>query len=129
MVIGNFNEILFASDKEGGAPHHRSRLQAFQDALSDYMLEDIGYEGDKFTWFRGGLRERLDRAVANAGWVQLHPHASLCNLEMGKSNHRPICLDMEHLAGVADSSPIYKMKFEARWLSEETVEEVVKTAW
>ena len=93
------------------------------------MLEDIGYEGDKFTWFRGGLRERLDRAVANAGWILMHPLAGLCNLEMGKSDHWPILLDTDHLFGVADSSPIHKKKFEARWLAEDTVEEIVKTAW
>lgn len=92
------------------------------------MLEDIGYEGYKFTWFRGGLRERLDCVVSNAGWIHMHPLDGLCNLEMGKSDHRPICLDTDHLSGVADSSPVFKMKFEARWLDEDTVEETVKTA-
>ena len=32
-VIGDFNEILYSSEKEGGAPRHQSRMQAFQDAL------------------------------------------------------------------------------------------------
>ncbi|XP_073357794.1 uncharacterized protein [Aegilops tauschii subsp. strangulata] len=128
-VIGDFNEILYSSEKDGGAPRHQMRLQAFQDALSDCSLEDIGYEGDRFTWFRGGLRERLDRAVSNAAWLQLHPYAGLCSLEMGKSDHRPILLNTEHLAGVAESQPRRKMKFEERWLAEESVEEIVKTAW
>ncbi|XP_073362934.1 uncharacterized protein [Aegilops tauschii subsp. strangulata] len=52
-------------------------MQAFQDALMDCSLEDIGYHGDKFTFFRGGLRERLDRAVSNADWMEMHP---LCGL-------------------------------------------------
>jgi hypothetical protein len=55
--------------------------------------------------------------------------AGLCNLELGKSDHRPICLDTYHLAGVAEQRPSYGRKFEVRWLAEETVEEVVKTAW
>ena len=92
---------LYSSEKEGGAPRHHSHLQAFQDTLTDCLLEDIGYNGDKFTWFRGGLRERLDRAVSNAEWMEMHPMSGLSNLEMGKSDHCPICLDTEYLAGVA----------------------------
>ena len=58
----------------------------------------------------------------------LHPFASPANLEMGKSNHRPICLDTKYLAGVPDNRPGRTQKIEARWLAEETVEEIVKTA-
>ena len=92
-------------------------------------MEDIGYVGDNFTWFRGGLKERLDRAVTNADWMAMHSHATLCNLEMGKFDHRPILLDTEDLAGVEERKPKYDRRFEARWLEEETVEEIVKTAW
>ena len=95
----------------------------------DCSLEDIGYHGDKFTFFRGGLRERLDRAVSNADWMEMHPLCGLSNLKMGKSDHIPIFLDTEYLAGVASPSPSASHKFEARWLAEEAVEEVVKTAW
>lgn len=42
-----------------------------------------------------------------------------CNLEMEKSDHRSTLLGMDHLAGVADASPIYKQRFEARWLAED----------
>ena len=93
-------------------------MQAFQEALSDCDLEDLGYVGDKFTWFRGGLKERLDRAVMNGGWMNMHPYAGLCNSDMGKSDHRPIMLDTEYLAGVAEAKPQYKRRFEARWLEE-----------
>ena len=61
--------------------------------------------------------------------MRLHPWAGLCNLELGKSDHRPICLDTNHLVGVAEHVPSYGRKFEARWPAEEIVEEIVKTAW
>lgn len=127
-ILGDFNEILFSSEKEGGALRNQSRLQAFQDALSDYSLEDIGYIGDKFTWFRGGLKERLDRAISNVAWMELHPLVGLTNLEMEKSNHRPICLDTHYLSGVAATTQRRERRFEAKWLAEETVEEIVRTA-
>lgn len=59
----------------------------------------------------------------------MHPLVGLNNLEMGKSDHHPICLDTKYMSGVAESRPKYGRKFEARWLEEETVEEIVKTAW
>jgi exonuclease III len=126
LAIGDFNEILYSSEKEGGAPRARSRMQAFQDTLN---LEDIGCEGDIFTWFRGGTKERLDRAVGNAAWSAMHPLAGLRNLDKARSDHRPICLDTCHLAGVAEPQTCSQHKFEARWLNKETVEEIVKSAW
>ena len=77
VAIGDFNEILYSSEKEGRAPRQQAMMQLFQDARNDCSLEDIGYNGDKFTFFRGGLRERLDRAVSNPGWMDMHP---LCGL-------------------------------------------------
>jgi hypothetical protein len=64
-VIGDFNDILFSREKEGGNRRPHSFMKAFQDALTDCELEDIDFLGDKYTWNRGIIRERLDRAVAN----------------------------------------------------------------
>jgi hypothetical protein len=95
IVIGDFNEILFSHEKEGGnvRPHHY--MDAFRNSLMDCGLEDIGFSGEIFTWKRGRIRERLDRAVANGDWLQLHPGATLAHLEYTKSDHRPLLLDTE----------------------------------
>lgn len=71
----------------------------------------------------------VDHAVSNDDWMEMHLLTGLCNIEMGKSDHRPICLDTGYLAGVAAPRSRSGRKFEARCLVEETVEEVVKTAW
>ena len=65
LALGDFNEILFHHEKEGGRVRSQSQLQAFQTTLMDCELADIGYLGDVFTWQRGRIRERLDRGVAN----------------------------------------------------------------
>jgi exonuclease III len=65
LMVGDFNEILFHHEKEGGRVRSQSQLQAFQDALMDCELSDIGFSGDAFTWQRGKIREILDRGVAN----------------------------------------------------------------
>jgi hypothetical protein len=60
VLLGDFNEILFSHEKEGGNPRPHNFMQAFQDVLTGCGLEDIGYSGDMFTWRRGRIRERLD---------------------------------------------------------------------
>lgn len=59
----------------------------------------------------------------------MHPWAGVCNLDMGKSDHRSICMDTDNLTDVAAQRPSYGRKFEAKWLAEETVEEILKKAW
>jgi hypothetical protein len=46
-------------------------MDKFKEALDDYGLHDLGFEGDVFTWRNNShisehyIRERLDRAVAD----------------------------------------------------------------
>jgi hypothetical protein len=62
-------------------------MQAFQESLSDCNLEDLGYSGEVFTWKRGRIRERLDRAVSNGEWVNMHPGAVLQHMQYTRSDH------------------------------------------
>jgi hypothetical protein len=65
VMMGEFNEILYLHEKEGGNPRSQQYMSAFREALLDCKLEDLGFIGDNFTWHRGRIREHLDRAVAN----------------------------------------------------------------
>ena len=65
----------------------------------DCRLADILFTGDKFTWQRGRIRERLDHGVANTQWNLLFPSAQLKNGEMVKSDHRPLVVDTEGAQG------------------------------
>jgi hypothetical protein len=128
LVLGDFNEILFNYEKEGGRPRSQLAMKAFHDALNDCELEDMGYVGDLFTWRRGKLRERLDRGVVNDQWNACFPFASLINSETTRSDHRPLLVDTEYLSNTHGSTDRPR-RFEARWLQEDVVEEMVKAAW
>jgi hypothetical protein len=127
VIIGDLNEILYSHEKEGGNPRPQNYMQAFRDVLTDCSLDDIGFIGDPFTWRRGRIRERLDRALANRAWIDMNPGAVLKHLDYMKSDHRPILLDTEYQDPSINQRP--GRKFEARWLREESFEEVVKQAW
>jgi hypothetical protein len=94
LVLGDFNEILFNYEKEGGRPRSQRAMQDFDDSLKDCELEDMRYVGDLFTWIRGKFRERLDRGVVNDQWNNLFSFASLINSELTRSDHRPLLVDM-----------------------------------
>lgn len=50
LCSGDFNEILFNCEKEGGVPRSERCMEKFRQALEDCQLHDLGYVGDAFTW-------------------------------------------------------------------------------
>jgi endonuclease/exonuclease/phosphatase family metal-dependent hydrolase len=90
VVMGDFNEILYSHEKEGGNPRPQSYMQAFRDALADCELDDMEFSGEVFTWKRERIQERLDQAVASGSWLAMHPNAKLLHLEYIRSDHHPI---------------------------------------
>jgi hypothetical protein len=79
VCLRDFNEILWTGEKEGGPPRHQACMDRFREALEDYELVDLGFEGDPLTWRNNNhnnacyIRERLDRAVANKVWMSRFP--------------------------------------------------------
>ena len=50
LCCGDFNEILFNHEKEGGPPRAERCMEKFRQALEDCELQDLGFVGDAFTW-------------------------------------------------------------------------------
>jgi len=59
----------------------------------------------------------------------MFPNARLVNSEMVKSDHRPLIVNTDFLGGASEQLHMSPKRFEARWLKEETVEEIVQLAW
>ena len=126
--MGDLNEILYQLEKEGGNPWPPHFVQNFRDAIEDCRLSDCGYIREKFTWHRGGIRERLDCGLANDAWSNRFGDAVLQNLDYEQSDHRPIlmCLEAESQQEVRGPSVL---RFEAKWLKESQFQHVVENAW
>ncbi|KAE8665797.1 putative serine/threonine-protein kinase [Hibiscus syriacus] len=48
MVIGDFNELMFTTEKRGGLPRSEHQIQGFRSALLDCQLSYLGYTSDAF---------------------------------------------------------------------------------
>jgi hypothetical protein len=136
LVAGDFNEILFGHEKEGGQPKLQNAMENFRQTLADCGLDDLGFIGDAFTWrnhhhnANSYIRERLDRAVACVDWRRSNPLSRVINGDPRHSDHRPLIIDTgEREEAWRRRSIDVSPKFEAKWLEEEDCAERVKKAW
>lgn len=53
LCIGDYNEILFAEEKDGRLPKPMHLMQEFRSTLLHFGLIDLGYTGNIFTWDNG----------------------------------------------------------------------------
>lgn len=85
VCMGDFNEILYSFEKQGGAPKAQVYKDRFRNALSFCNLNDLGFDGDIFTWrnnnfcVEGYIWQRLDRVVGNAEWCSQFPGYKVIN--------------------------------------------------
>lgn len=131
MVIGDFNEICWQHEKDGGSGWNTARRRFLIEFMQTCNLVDLGFKGQGFTWerFCGDeliIRERLDRAIVNPEWLENWQNTCVIHCAMVGSDHCPILLD---------SNPICQIKkgrifrFETRWLKEEECGNIVKRLW
>ena len=128
LLSGDLNKIQSLHEKEGGNPRPQQYMHAFQNAIDDCERRDMGFLGDKFTWHRGRIRERIDRGLVNEAWDNVFPMAALENLQYNHSDHRPLLVNTEHY-----TVPVHgdgrRLRFESRWLREAQFNDSVMDAW
>lgn len=136
LCMGDFNEILFNNEKEGGPIRTPGGMEAFRRCLEDVQLEDLGFVGDPFTWRNnwhlasGYVRERLDRAIANVRWRCLFPLYKIINGDPRHSDQRPVIAELnEQARPMQGTGKVRAFRFEAAWLQEEGCAQVVEEAW
>jgi hypothetical protein len=136
LCVGDFNEILFSHEKEGGREKSQAKMDIFREAFEVRKLHDLGFEGDIFTWrnnrHRGDeyIRERLDRAVANDLWRLCFPMVRVFNSNPRHSDHRPVIVTSNRVSnGGGGRQERNSFHFEVSWLGEKKCVEVVAKAW
>jgi hypothetical protein len=45
LCLGDFNEILFGCEKEGGQPRPAAQMERFRNILEECKLDDLGFVG------------------------------------------------------------------------------------
>ena len=76
LCLGDFNEIVSMSEKQGGTQRSQNQMDGFRNVINLCNLRDLGYNGSDFTWCnkREGVDRiyvRLDRVLATDDWRSL----------------------------------------------------------
>jgi hypothetical protein len=134
MCVGDFNEVLEYTEKEGRAVRSESQMEGFRKVLAECQLSDLGFRGIPFTWSNhrqdtSFTKERLDRAVANREWCSLYRDISVYNLAAQTFDHCPIQVCFSNELESERFSYNRGFKFEEAWTHDSECMEVITDAW
>ncbi|KAH7851180.1 hypothetical protein Vadar_008241 [Vaccinium darrowii] len=98
--------------------------------VDDCGLVDLGFSGYPFTWRNNRcgddyVQERLDRVLASPSWCLLYDQASVSHLDTVGSDHSAILLNLRSVP----AKRRVPFRFDARWVENEEVHEVIRQAW
>ncbi|XP_042951290.1 uncharacterized protein LOC122285342 [Carya illinoinensis] len=132
LVLGDFNEILSNAEKSGGRDKPERQMKAFRDVIDECHLQDLGFNGNPFTWCNRRERahcisERLDRFLSNLKWHSFYPMASVIHGVIAYSDHVPIMLKLT--AGSVQGPRKKLFRFEAMWVDATDCKQVIQDAW
>ncbi|XP_060211737.1 uncharacterized protein LOC132639298 [Lycium barbarum] len=130
IVCGDYNSILNAEEKLGGAPHRLKKSLPFLDCINDCGLTDLGYFGHNYTWCNERknndvIWKRLDRVLANDEWTNFLPNTTVQHLTRTSSDHCPLLVS----ACNDDANFIKYFRFLNFWEEQPDFYNVVKLNW
>lgn len=133
MVLGDFNEILLAKEKQGGLDRPEYQVQNFRDDLDYCSLKDLRFNGFPFTRCNRipgnhNVWVRLDQGVATIEWILCFPTIRVHHLDYFHSDHKLVFLGLD-----SKVNWFYRkgssFRFEAIWLKDSSCENVIQTSW
>ncbi|XP_026459128.1 uncharacterized protein LOC113359761 [Papaver somniferum] len=94
VLLGDFNSLLYPSDKLGGSPVMPIHYQDFSRCVQLSQIFDLQFSGCFYTWTNCQLdgaviRSKLDRGMVNLQWIQQFQLSKADFLLPGISDHSP----------------------------------------
>ncbi|GAA0143479.1 hypothetical protein LIER_04152 [Lithospermum erythrorhizon] len=96
--MGDFNDILYKEEKEGGIMRTEASMSMFRDFVKNCGTLDMGFSGAPFTRWnkrsrKDAIKARLDRVICDLQWSLTFHRATCFHLEMVGADHCPLFLD------------------------------------
>ncbi|XP_045831384.1 uncharacterized protein LOC123922735 [Trifolium pratense] len=135
LLFGDLNLIISDTEKFRGNPIDNNITSLFRSTLTFCDLQDLGYKGDIFTWTNKQqnkhlIKARLDRFLANSAWKTSFPTHCNSHLLRYKSDHMPISLVFNTIAGQTTRPKGPKpIRYEQIWTRDPQHHQIVKDTW
>ena len=131
VCLGDFNEILYASEKSGGPERSQQQMDGFRRVVNACGFHDLGFEGPEFTWCNrrtgdGRIQLRLDRVFASSEWRQHYSQARVIHVVDSTSDHCALILTDQQFPQRHKQK---RFHFEAVWIRHEKCREIVQETW
>ncbi|XP_061336944.1 uncharacterized protein LOC133284010 [Gastrolobium bilobum] len=127
VLVGDFNSVLRQYEKVGGLDVCWRSIQDMQECLEKCRVFDVGFKGPSYTWRRGKLEERIDRACANEAWNVAWPNRVIAHLPFFNSDHRPILIS--NFQACQEVKGDKQFKFLAAWTEARSEFETAASKW
>ncbi|KAL0912351.1 hypothetical protein M5K25_018318 [Dendrobium thyrsiflorum] len=125
LVGGDFNTISNPSECIGGSPPISQAMEDFNSMIMDCKLTHIGFSGNKFTWNRGLLWQRLDRVLFNEFWINSVVSTNIEHLSRTLSDHSPLLIRIKEKSINFSSH----FRFQNMWLLHDSFMDLVQNNW
>lgn len=136
IIGGDFNEILYDSEKCGGIPRASHLINNFRSTLSLNKLSSLNSTGPRFTWTNNikhceNIVARLDRFVADDTWRLNFSNFKATNLDFYSSDHRAIYINTSPSPILFNHSPVLQKSFffEHKWILEDEYASLIRDSW
>ncbi|KAK4271486.1 hypothetical protein QN277_020176 [Acacia crassicarpa] len=127
LVMGDFNIYLSPNDKLGGADPPWASMKHFKDCVDDSELIEAKIQGEKFTWERKGLKERLDWVFSNINWINCFSNFIVRHELKFKSDHRVVVVNSNPSSHRRNFRKNFS--YQIAWALEDDFKDVTKEAW
>ncbi|XP_071902212.1 uncharacterized protein [Coffea arabica] len=124
LITGDFNVISNINKRSGGGPPNDRNMEEFNEAITDCGLSEVAFDGPIFTWTNGRVWQRLDRALANEGWMEIFEITKVSHLVRGRSDHTPLLIKYGGSGGRSSA-----FRFLNVWTKHSSFRDVVNEAW
>ncbi|XP_054817775.1 uncharacterized protein LOC129317480 [Prosopis cineraria] len=124
LIVGDFNAYLSYKDKCPGSGHNQRAMKQFRDYINSSNLLELNFTGDKFTWGKGNVKERLDWAFCNIEWHIKFNQANSYHLLKYDSDHQPIRIQLQK--GFNPYHHKGPFQCHAAWMLEESFHSIIK---
>ncbi|KAL0309424.1 UNVERIFIED_CONTAM: hypothetical protein Sradi_5884700 [Sesamum radiatum] len=125
LIGGDFNIILSAQEKRGGAQPKFRAMEDFANMVLECGLIDAGFEGAAHTWSNRITWERLDHFLYSEAWLDTFTTTRVIHLSRTWSDHAPLLINLESNLVKPPSS----FRFMRMWIKHHDFLNTVEQSW